>query len=218
MTSTIVRNKLVSYQNKSFLNFLIDFILLGHGLEFTTTEMPKVTKGTSDVSLTRKRFPLKAGTKGNLTTGARVVKTVPNSTVSANQKDGTTSLAPDPNHLSANTQKPMVAVVLKAKKMMNKIMELKAKKMMNKIMELKGKKMMNKIMNLEKKPQKKPKRVPKALNQKQENATNLSTRRETSTMLRNFAKNGVDTWRALDQLRKMKPFMPLPNEGKRLCK
>ena len=165
-----------------------------------------MTKGTSDVSLTRKRFPLKAGTKGNLTTGARVVKTVPNSTVSANQKDGTTSLALDPNHLSANTQKPMVAVVLKAKKTMKKIMELKAKKMMNK------------IMNLEKKPQKKPKRVRKALNQKQENATNLSTRRETSTMLRNFAKNGVDTWRALDQLRKMKPFMPLPNEGKRLCK
>ena len=164
-----------------------------------------MTKGTSDVSLTRKRFPLKAGTKGNLTTGARVVKTVPNSTVSANRKDGTTSLAPDPNHLSVNTPKPIAATVLKAKKMMNKIMDLKSKKILMK------------IMNPTIKLQKKPKRVRKALNKKQENATNLSIRRKTSTVLRNSAKNGVDTWRAPDQLRKMKPFMPLPNEGKRFA-
>ena len=39
----------------------------------------------------------------NLTTGA-TVKTVPNSTVSKIQRDGTTSLALDPNHLSAKSE------------------------------------------------------------------------------------------------------------------
>ena len=123
------------------------------------------------------------------------MKTVLKSTsaTGALHASGMTLLALIRSHLSVNTQKPIAAVVLK------------------------GKTIQKKMMNLKIKPQKKPKRARTVGKAKQGNAISLSLETKTFMMLRKNANVTEDTWPVHKLRRKMKPFMSLPNEGKRFC-
>ena len=123
------------------------------------------------------------------------MKTVPKSTsaTGALKGSGMTSLALIRSHLSVNTQKPIAAVVLKGKEMMMKILNLKSQTIQKKMMPI----------------------VARTVGKtEQGNAISLSLETKTFMMLRKNAKVTEDTWPVHKLRRKMKPFMPLLNEGK----